>query len=927
MLGISLTVAGFDICKNGKATSTIILRKNASPSEILASRELQKYFEKISDAKVKINGSEKNQIILTTSSSKDLDKSIKKRLEKCPGNDSFYLKTIGNKLYIAGKKPIGTLYGAYTLLNKIGVRWFYPRELGEDYIKKEYITVKPLDDFEKPDYKERTFGVWGSSSDFKSTFDFMVRNKMQVMAAVQKWQMPGMDANELKFYREARNKIYDVGGHVFSHHAVPKSLFKNHPEYFALKKGKRVVDGRINRCLSNPAVVDMFAHKMLERYRKDPDVLMVFIGQDAADAFCECENCKKLGTYNGKYSVTTLFHSFFKKVSDKILKEAPDAKIHFYAYWNYRDVPPDEDIKYLSKNSRVVYCSHQRCHAHKFSPEQGCNKKYYDDIKKWFKRTNAITMYQYGIIDAKCYYAPFEYMISDDIKTFKRLGIDGWLDEIHTAYGDKSKNKDAGSEYHYLSNWQSGYVASKMLWDSSLNIDKLMNETYDRYYRKAAPVMKKYHAFRHKLWDSAPGHAAHGSASRTPYCLNVPGSLEKLEAMLVEAEKLAVSDKVKKRIAMDKKFLKIFWEEPQKKLKKLLSQKKEIVPAKAVDKIVIDGKLNETTWLKAPVAEGFINPETKQAAVESTAVRIAYDDKNIYVAVNADNKHAFGKVCADAKKKDGKVWNDDSIEIQIVPPKGKYYHIMANTIGTIYDAVITSTRGDSEYNSHAQVKVRKHGTCYNYEFKIPLKPMGIDKIDPSQAWKIQVMRTTTNLTPPTNREWSSFDGVRPYKPILFRKLVFGHNYIRNPNFNKLIIRKYKDGTTYKCPEYWEYAGDALNKKQNKIIPRINGNNVWYKTVIYTGFRPEKVKKGKYCLTVKAKGKGRISVKTWSWKGYNPRVNHRRLDLGKYKLTPEFKNYTFRCKVTNDEDYIIFYIYGNDITLESVNCIVKTVKNE
>jgi hypothetical protein len=151
------------------------------------------------------------------------------------------------------------------------------------------------------------------------------------------------------------------------------------------------------------------------------------------------------------------------------------------------------------------------------------------------------------------------------------------------------------------------------------------------------------------------------------------------------------------------------------------------------------------------------------------------------------------------------------------------------------------------------------------------------------------------------------------------------NLIRNPDFSELIERKYKDGTIYKCPKHWEYAGYALTKKQNKIIPKENGNNVWYKTVIYTGVRPSKLENAEYIITVRAKGTGKIQVRTWSWKGYSPRTDHRRLDLGEFKLTDKFKDYEFKCKIIPGEEYIIFYIYGKDITLSKVSCIAESIK--
>lgn len=74
----------------------------------------------------------------------------------------------------------------------------------------------------------------------------------------------------------------------------------------------------------------------------------------------------------------------------------------------------------------------------------------------------------------------------------------------------------------------------------------------------------------------------------------------------------------------------------------------------------------------------------------------------------------------------------------------------------------------------------------------------------------------------------------------------------------------------------------------------------------------------YKLTVTAKGKS-LALRTWSWEGYKPRTNHRRLSLPvKYKLTDEFKEYVFTFPCLPKEAYMVLWIDG-DKTIRSVKC--------
>ncbi|MFL5352801.1 DUF5916 domain-containing protein [Archangium sp.] len=57
--------------------------------------------------------------------------------------------------------------------------------------------------------------------------------------------------------------------------------------------------------------------------------------------------------------------------------------------------------------------------------------------------------------------------------------------------------------------------------------------------------------------------------------------------------------------------------------------------ARASGPVVVDGKLDEDTWAKAPVFDGFVQrfPVEGAAPSERTELRVLYDDRNVYIAV------------------------------------------------------------------------------------------------------------------------------------------------------------------------------------------------------------------------------------------------------------------------------------------------------
>ena len=915
-----LSVAdSFELVRENKGLVAIKLPEHPTPSERLAQQELISYLKKISGAEVPEIAS-KTILIGTPDRLEKLPEKIQSVFRADLQNDTFYLFSTESVLYIIGNRSFAALAGTYEFIEKyLGVRWFYPGELGEYYPRMDSISLPAIDDCQTAHFQFREFNICGTSKNFRSSYDWMARNKLYSNGP-HSWQLPGMSDLEKQEYRQALGALQHVGGHEFFRQAVPKELFEAQPELFALQNGQRRWEGRVNRCLANPEVIRRSAEYYLQSFRNNPNRIGVFIGEDDSKAFCECPLCQQMGTFNETFSYSNLFHLFFQKIADQILLEFPQANLEFFAYWNYRPVPENPSIHYPSPNSYVLYAAHQRCYAHPFNADEPCNRKFFQELIDWKGRCAKLGFYDYRY-DSRCYYAPFEEVVASDLKTFHQLGMVKWTDETLTGEGN-SWGDNPNREILMRSNWQSHYVSAKLLWDSSLQLEDILQDAYQKYYGKAAPAMQQYHALRQQLWKNAPGHCVINGPERTASCLNTPGSEPQLLELLAEAEQLADSDILKQRIAFDRHCLKVFWQEPAEKLRQQRLQNKDLQPQPVLDPIQIDSQFNEQTWLKAQPIEGFFVPEIQKEASEKTMVRVAYDDEHLYLAINAENKNAWSPVKAEAKSRDGAVWEDDSIEIQIAPPDldGQFFHFVINTKGVFYDAAVYGNSGDRNFDSQAEVCVGFEKQSYFYEIKIPLAPMRA-KID-FRPWQFHVMRTVTNLQPPNSSEWSSFDGVRPFQTDRFRLLVFGKNLIQNGNFAELQPQEWTPGKATDFPKHWELAGRSL--EHFRVETSSQGSKVWTSGTLFTGVPvpKEQAPESQYIFVVRACGKGSISARTWSWQGYQPRSNHRHLQLEKFPLSEGFQDYYFKVPYLLDEAHMIFYIDGLDKTVQNVSCTLN-----
>lgn len=133
------------------------------------------------------------------------------------------------------------------------------------------------------------------------------------------------------------------GGH--SHEAaVPLSLRKKHPEYFAVIRGKRTP--RLKHCLSHPEVQRRIYAELLKQC--DLGFETVQLGQSDGAGECECPKCKKL------YGVRELGEKLWimhRKMAEQLQKDRPGKTVVILAYGP--TVKPPRTFKTFPANTAV----------------------------------------------------------------------------------------------------------------------------------------------------------------------------------------------------------------------------------------------------------------------------------------------------------------------------------------------------------------------------------------------------------------------------------------------------------------------------------------------------------------------------------------------------------------------------------------------
>jgi hypothetical protein len=198
-LGVLLAPSGYaagdkaiTLVKDGSPQCTVVLGSSANVLERHAAEELRTYFRKVSGAdvpQVETTGSGVKgfPIVLGTPESNPAVGTAGwlPGLQKL-SSEGFIIRTDAKGVFIAAKKPMGVLYGVYSFLeDNLDIRWFFPGEKGEYCPRMATIEIGPTDRSQNPAFTVRSTNhtCAGFNGKFTDTWDWMVRNKMQIRYA------------------------------------------------------------------------------------------------------------------------------------------------------------------------------------------------------------------------------------------------------------------------------------------------------------------------------------------------------------------------------------------------------------------------------------------------------------------------------------------------------------------------------------------------------------------------------------------------------------------------------------------------------------------------------------------------------------------------------------------------------------------------
>lgn len=501
------------IAEHGRSRYRIVIPDAPSPSQRYAAEELARFVKAMSGAKLPIVPDQ------TEAGTFEIVLGDGRRLKPAGvapdwarlGDEGFTIQTAGQSVFIAGSAKRGTLYGVYELLDRIwGCRWYttdvsmIPRH---DPLTIPAMSATRIPALESREvyWTEALDGTWAARNRLNSSD----HSRSEGAATLEP--------------RHGGQIVYKGFVHTMDE-LVPPELFDEHPEYFALRAGKRQRD-RAQRCLTDPEVLAVATGAVRRWLRETPEADIVSVSQNDNWGFCTCERCAALDDSEGSHAGSML--TFANRVAEAIEPEYPRVAIDTLAY-QYTRKPP----RTVRPRANVIVrlCAWECCVAH---PLAECRDPgttaFMSDLNGWGQLTKRVYLWDYTT-NFSHYLLPFPNLgvLDRNLRTFASRGVKGVFDQ-----GNSSKG--GGGELAELRSW----VLARLLWDPDQDGEALIREFVRGVYGPAAKPVETFLKLQREASAAADEHVhIYDGAERRDL---EPAILRACDASLEEAERIAKS--------------------------------------------------------------------------------------------------------------------------------------------------------------------------------------------------------------------------------------------------------------------------------------------------------------------------------------------------------------------------------------------------
>jgi hypothetical protein len=237
--------------------------------------------------------------------------------------------------------------------------------------------------------------------------------------------------------------------------------------------------------------------------REKPDATLMGFGQSDVNSWCECDNCKVvLDKYDhegmvarGAITQTLFVNKVVEEVEEWLAQEFPGRQVRYmvFAYHQTITAPAHKDANgnYVPNGSEngdysmvlndKVYVSYADIYANRNLTWRD-NAAVSENLKAWAACTKGIQIYEYAADAANCL-LPYDgiQVYAENYRFAKELGFSEYF---HEGAGNGTAPGFTSLKY---------YVSSKLMWDTELNVNEVVDEWIEGCFGEASDEMKEFY--------------------------------------------------------------------------------------------------------------------------------------------------------------------------------------------------------------------------------------------------------------------------------------------------------------------------------------------------------------------------------------------------------------------------------------------------
>lgn len=394
------------------------------------------------------------------------------------GEEGYCIETLNENIFIAGQTDAGMLNGVYRLLGEL---------IGFDCLSVDEVDFKICDSIEfrdfnisdVPDFCSRAPGYYLLNN------DEIYRRRMRVTSYQADW---------------------GLWAHTHFQILPPEIYAENHPDWYMTEPDKPHLNGKqlcytrdsgdLKRKAPKGSMRAEFVKNLKKIVEQNPTKRYFMLGQQDIWTTCRCPSCQHSDDVYGGASGTMM--RFVNAVAREMrrwlaLKHPTRQNVVFctFAYHMTQEPPvvidesgqpvPIHRSVIAEENVAVMIAPIRACYFHGFDDSE-CNADYKRMFKGWSVVSNKIFLWNYCTMFSDYFYnLPNLDSMESNYRFFKKSGVYYFFDQA--AVDDC--NESAFTEMRI-------YVQSKLMWNTSLNVDMLCRQFIDKYYKQASAKITEY---------------------------------------------------------------------------------------------------------------------------------------------------------------------------------------------------------------------------------------------------------------------------------------------------------------------------------------------------------------------------------------------------------------------------------------------------